>query len=142
MMNGMGKKTLGLCRSSACVQGPWLAMFQLWVFPPALEGLLRVEEKERREDSFRVAPPELVNLELSGGRDVKATQGRKAHQLIGKRLQVCLAWPGWEKIGFLVNKQVPSAASKPQSFINRGLLFPHVPVTYQAFITLILQSGC
>jgi hypothetical protein len=47
-----------------------------------------------------------------------------------------------EEIGFAVNKQVPGAASKLFSFINRGLPFPHVPVTYQAFMTLILQSGC
>lgn len=59
---------------------------------------------KQRKDSFRAAPPELVNLEW--GRHVKATQGRKAHQLIGKRLQVCLAWPGSEKrLAFLsINK--------------------------------------
>lgn len=47
-----------------------------------------------------------------------------------------------EEIGFAVDKQVPGAASELFSFINRGLPFPHVPVTYQAFMTLILQSGC
>lgn len=41
------------------------------------------------------APPVLVSLQW--GRHVKATRGSKAHQLIGKCLQVCLAWPGWEK---------------------------------------------
>lgn len=50
--------------------------------------------------------------------------------------------PAGEEVGSAVNTQVPGEASKPFSFINRGLPFPHVPVTYQAFMTLILQSGC
>lgn len=47
-----------------------------------------------------------------------------------------------EEIGFAVDTQVPGEASKLFSFINRGLPFPHVPVTYLAFMTLILQSDC
>ena len=63
MMSGTGKKSLALRRGLACVQGLWLAVFQRWVFLPALEGCLHVEERERKEDSFGVAPLELVNLE-------------------------------------------------------------------------------
>lgn len=84
----------------------------------------------------------LVNV-LGWGKEGQQEQlrGQRAHQLIGKHLPVTLAWPA-EEIGFPVDKQVPGAASKPQSFIHCGRLFPLVPVTYQAFTTLILQSGC
>lgn len=53
---------LGLLQELSLCPGLGLAILAL-DFSHALQGLLSVEERERREDSFGIAHLELVNLE-------------------------------------------------------------------------------